>query len=439
MYPDDYLSSYEIIEEADGRAKIRSKIKATRCRHCDKDSVQSNGTVTKTVYDIDSRTGELVTIEATHYRYRCKNPDCKESFTLDVLPFKCFPDTPTEGRTSKSKSRDILNKAMDYLLLGSDANGDPITVTDAAKKYGYDRKVISTELHARVNASLKEHVSTNESCAQAAIVPFNYRGVRRCAVIGYIQKDVADELIPVLYDIRDRYNHEDLEEYLKEYRYQGVIVPEVTYLDMDETLINLVYKLYLEDYQSKYDSFFTGIIKDFVKKKIASTEAPDLPDDFGLRDSFRYYKRKLEANLYDKDLSESDDDLDDVLVDADFTQTDFYEILEAWMEEVQPAIIAEKLQPLYDTLYAYADSIDVSMSHYREDGVCPEDELAFVHHFHKRNVDFEEMRYRVHLLSKNNQNVSFQSLITGQYKPISRKTLRRYYIDLREINSLFKD
>ena len=91
------------------------------------------------------------------------------------------------------------------------------------------------------------------------------------------------------------------------------------------------------------------------------------------------------------------------------------------------------------TLYAYADSIDVSMSHYREDGVCPEDELTFVHHFHKRNVDFEEMRYRVHLLSKNNQNVSFQNLITGQYKPTSRKTLRRYYIDLREINLLFKD
>ena len=109
------------------------------------------------------------------------------------------------------------------------------------------------------------------------------------------------------------------------------------------------------------------------------------------------------------------------------------------MEEVQPDIIARKLQPLYEALYAYADSIDVSMSRYREDGLCPEDELKFVQFFHKRNVDFEEMRYRVHLLSNNHQNVSFQSLITGQYKPTSRKTLRRYYIDLRELNTLFKD
>ena len=107
------------------------------------------------------------------------------------------------------------------------------------------------------------------------IVPFVYRGIMRCAVMGYTQSDGEDSLRPVLYDIRDSYNHEDLEKYLKEYRYQGIIVPEVT--------------------------------------------------------------------------------------------------------------------------------------------------------------------YRVHCLSKNKQNISFQSLITGQYKPASRKTLQRYYIDLKELNALFKD
>ena len=195
----------------------------------------------------------------------------------------------------------------------------------------------------------------------------------------------------------------------------------------------------MEDYQSPYDSFFTGIIKDIVRKKINATEAPDLPKDFCLRDSFRYYKWKLEANLYDKELCEDDDDNDDVWVDADLVDKSFYEILDDWMEEVQPPIIAKKLKPLYDFLYEYADSIDISMMRYREDGVRPEDELAFVQHFHKSNVDFEEMRYRVHCLSKNKQNVSFQSLITGQYKPTERKTLRRYYIDIKELNELFKD
>ena len=439
MYPDDYLGSYEIIEESDGRAKIRSKIKATRCKHCDQDSVHGNGPIKKTVYDIDSRTGEIITIEAVHYRYRCENPNCGKSFTMEVLPFKCFPDTPTEGRTNKSKSRDILNQAMDYLLLGKDDNGNPVTIDEAAQKFGYDRKVIATELHARVNTVFEEHILSNEACAQAAIVPFVYRGIMRCAVMGYTQSDGEDSLRPVLYDIRDSYNHEDLEKYLKEYRYQGIIVPEVTYLDMDESIIELVYKLYMEDYQSPYDSFFTGIIKDIVRKKINSTEAPDLPKEYGIRDSFRYYKRKLEAKLYDKELLENDDELDDVLVDSDSTGISFYEILDDWMEEIQPDMVAERLRPLYDTLNEYADSIDTSMTRYREDGVCPEDELAFIQHFHKNNVDFEEMRYRVHCLSKNKQNISFQSLITGQYKPASRKTLQRYYIDLKELNALFKD
>lgn len=439
MYPDDYLGSYEILEESNGKAKIKCKIKPKRCWPCDHDAPRSNGAKTKTVYDIDQRTGNIIEIEVTHYQYRCKHPGCSSTFILDMLPAKCFPNKETEGRQKKSASRDILNAAMDYLLLGKDDNGNPVTAQDAADKFGYDRKVVSAELHARVNAALEEHILSNEICAQAAIVPFVYRGVMRCAIIGYIRGDGEDGFSPVLYDIRDSYNREDLEKYLKEYRYQGIIVPEVTYLDMDESIIELVYKLYMEDYQSPYDSFFTGIIKDIVRKKINATEAPDLPKDFCLRDSFRYYKRKLEANLYDKELCEGDDDNDDVLVDADLVDKSFYEILDDWMEEVQPPIIAKKLKPLYDFLYEYADSIDISMMRYREDGVCPEDELTFVQHFHKSNVDFEEMRYRIHCLSKNKQNISFQSLITGQYKPTSRKTLQRYYIDLRELNTLFKD
>ena len=439
MYPDDYLGSYEIMEESNGKAKIKCKIEPGRCKCCDQDSARRNGPKTKTVYDIDQRTGNIIEIEVIHYQYRCKHPDCKSTFIFDALPTRCFPHEEKEGRQKKSASRDVLNAAMDYFLLGKDDNGNPVTIDEAAQKFGYDRKVIATELHARVNTVFEEHILSNETCAQAAIVPFVYRGIMRCAVMGYNQKDGEDSLRPVLYDIRDSYNHEDLEKYLKEYRYQGIIVPEVTYLDMDESIIELVYKLYMEDYQSPYESFFTGIIKDIVRKKINATEAPDLPKDFCLRDSFRYYKRKLEANLYDKELCEDDDDNDDVWVDADLVDKSFYEILDDWMEEVQPPIIAKKLKPLYDFLYEYADSIDISMMRYREDGVCPEDELAFVQHFHKSNVDFEEMRYRVHCLSKNKQNVSFQSLITGQYKPTERKTLRRYYIDLKELNELFKD
>ena len=439
MYPDDYLGSYEITEESNGKAKIKCKIEPGRCKCCDQDSARRNGPKTKTVYDIDQRTGNIIEIEVTHYQYRCKHPDCKSTFIFDTLPAKCFPHEETEGRQKKSASRDVLNAAMDYFLLGKDDDGNPVTIDEAAQKYGYDRKVISTELHARVNTTLSEHILSNEVCAQAAIVPFNYRGVMRCAVIGYIQKDGGNDFNPVLYDIRDSYNREDLEKYLKEYRYQGIIVPEVTYLDMDESIIELVYKLYMEDYQSPYESFFTGIIKDIVRKKINSVEAPDLTDDYGIQDSFKYYKRKLEAKLYDKELFENDDELDDVLVDSDSTGISFYEILDDWMEEIQPDIVAHKLRPLYEFLNEYADSIDVSMTRYREDGVCPEDELAFVQHFHKNNVDFEEMRYRIHCLSKNKQNVSFQSLITGQYKPTSRKTLQRYYIDLRELNTLFKD
>lgn len=442
MYPDDYLSSYEIVEETDGRAKIRSKIKANRCRHCDQDSVQSNGIVKKTVYDIDSRTGEMITIEVEHYRYRCKNPDCKESFTLDVLPFKCFPDTPSEGRTNKSKSRDILNSAMDYLLLGSDENGNPVTVSAAAKKYGYDRKVLSTELHSRVNTTLNDYILSNEVCEQAALVPFMYRGIKRCAILGYTRDDINMPLRPVLYDIRDTYDHEDLVTYLKEFRFQNLITPKVTYLEMNADFIDMIHKFYIDVYQKKCDSIFIGIIKLSVKENIFSTSAGNLSHDFGLLESFYFYMRRLEAFLYDKILEESDDDTaSEILIDADFAQDDssFYDILDIWKDELIPEIVAKKLQPLYEKLYAFADLIDISMTHYREDGVCPEDELGFVQYFHQRNVDFAEMRYRVHLLSKNHQNVSFQSLITGQYKPSSHKTLRSYYIDLREINALFRD
>ena len=123
------------------------------------------------------------------YQYRCSHPGYKSSFVFDMLPTKCFPTEQTEERTSKSKSKDILIRAVDYLLFGADDDGQPVTVSDAAKKFGYDRKVISTELHARVNASLSEHILSNEACAQAPLVPFTYRGQRRCAVMGYARKE----------------------------------------------------------------------------------------------------------------------------------------------------------------------------------------------------------------------------------------------------------
>ncbi len=443
MYPDDYLDSYEIVEESDNKAKIRCKITPQRCRPCDHASPQSNGPRSKTVYDIDSRTREIVEIEAIHYQYRCSHHGCKSSFVLDALPTKCFPTEQTEGRTNKSKSRDILNSAMDYLLFGLDADGKPVTTTDAAKKYGYDRKVLSTELHARVNAALSEHVISNEPCAQAALVPFTYRGERRCAVMGYVRDDTSGKLRPVLYDIRDKYERDDLMAYLKEYRFQKLIVPEVTYLDMDDSLIDLVYKLYVEDYQNPHGAFFTGILKSLVKEKIAATTAGELPVQYAFRDTFSYFKRRLAANLDDKVLLDNDRIPGEyILADAGFAENekDFYDILDAWIEEVSPDIILEQLQPLYDFLYAFADSIDVSMTRYREDGVCPEGELGFIHYFHKRNLDFEEMRYRVHCLSKNKQNVPFKHLMNGQYQPpLPGKTLQRYYIDLCELNAMFRE
>lgn len=442
MYPDDYLNAYDIIEESDGKAKIKCKITPQRCRPCDHGAPQSNGPRTKTVYDIDQRTGNIIEIEVTHYQYRCSHPGCKSTFVFDMLPTKCFPTEQTEGRTNKSKSRDILNAAMDYMLLGSDDKGNPITASDAAKKYGYDRKVISTELHARVNATMSEHILSNESCAQAALVPFMYRGIMRCAVMGYVQRVPDEPLTPVLYDIRDSYNPDDLLAYLREYRYQGLIVPEVTYLDMDEAFIDLVYKLYVEDYQCPHESFYTGIVKSLVKDKICAVEPANLENRFGFKETFDFFKRRLGALLYDKDLSEGDDDTEDALIDSYFAseETDFYTILDTWMEEVTPDVVAKEFEPLYNLLYQYADSIDVSMTRYREDGVCPESELGFIKYFHKRNVDFSEMRYRVHCLSKNRQDVSFQQLIQGQYKPsVPGKSLQRYYIDLNELNELFQE
>ena len=63
MYPDDYLGSYEIMEESDGKAKIKCKIEPGRCKCCDQDSARRNGPKTKTVYDIDQRTGSIIEIE----------------------------------------------------------------------------------------------------------------------------------------------------------------------------------------------------------------------------------------------------------------------------------------------------------------------------------------------------------------------------------------
>ena len=441
MYPDDYLDSYEIVEESGTKVKIKCKIAPQRCRPCDHASPQSNGPRSKTVYDIDSRTGEIVEIEAIHYQYRCSHHGCKSSFVLDALPTKCFPTEPTEGRTSKSKSRDILNSAMDYLLFGLDADGKPVTTTDAAKKYGYDRKVLSTELHARVNAAMSEHILSNEACAQAALVPFTYRGERRCAVMGYVRNDTSGEFRPVLYDIRDKYERDDLMAYLKEYRSQGLVVPEITYTDMDDSFLDLIYKLYVEDYQNPHDEFLVGIVKSLVQEKINASSSKNLTNEFELKWTYNFFRRRLEAHILDKDLIDGPDD-SEVFIDADFAKQgmDFYDILDAWMEDIVPDVVAEELQPLYDTLYAFADSIDVSMTHYREDGVCPEGELGFIHYFHKRNLDFEEMRYRVHCLSKNKQNVPFKHLMNGQYQPpLPGKTLQRYYIDLRELNAMFQE
>lgn len=441
MYPDDYLGAYEIIEESDGKAKIKCKITPQRCRPCDHGAPQSNGPRTKTVYDIDQRTGNVIEIEVTHYQYRCSHPGCKSSFVFDMLPTKCFPTEQTEGRTSKSKSKDILNRAMDYLLFGADDDGQPVTVSDAAKKFGYDRKVISTELHARVNAALSEHILSNEACAQAALVPFTYRGQRRCAVMGYVKDDNGSALRPVLYDIRDKYEQDDLMAYLKEYRSQGLVVPEITYTDMDDSFLDLIYKLYVEDYQNPHDEFLVGIVKSLVGDKIKASSSKTLTNEFELKWTYDFFRRRLEAHLLDKDIIDGPDD-SEVFIDAEFAKQgmDFYDILDAWMEDIVPDVVAEELQPLYDTLYAFADSIDVSMTHYREDGVCPEGELGFVHYFHKRNLDFAEMRYRVHCLSKNKQQVPFQHLMNGQYQPpFSGKTLQRYYIDLRELNAIFQE
>ena len=73
-------------------------------------------------------------------------------------------------------------------------------------------------------------------------------------------------------------------------------------------------------------------------------------------------------------------------------------------------------------------------------GVHSECIVVTIHYFHKRNLDFEEMRYRVHCLSKNKQNVSFKHLMNGQYQPpLPGKTLQRYYIDLRELNAMFQE
>lgn len=441
MYPDDYLGAYEIIEESNGKAKIKCKITPQRCRPCDHGAPQSNGPRTKTVYDIDQRTGNVIEIEVTHYQYRCSHPGCKSSFVFDMLPTKCFPTEQTEGRTSKSKSKDILNRAMDYLLFGADDDGQPVTVSDAAKKFGYDRKVISTELHARVNAAMSEHILSNETCAQAAMVPFTYRGERRCAIMGYVRDDSSSVLRPVLYDIRDKYERDDLLAYLKEYRSQGLVVPEITYTDMDDSFLDLIYKLYVEDYQNPHDEFFVGIIKSIVGDKIKASSTKNLTSEFELKWTYDFFRRRLEAHLLDKDIIDGPDD-SEVFIDAEFAKQgmDFYDILDAWMEDIVPDAVAEELQPLYDTLYAFADSIDVSMTHYREDGVCPEGELGFVHYFHKCNLDFAEMRYRVHCLSKNKQNVPFKHLMNGQYQPpFSGKTLQRYYIDLRELNEMFQE
>ena len=92
----------------------------------------------------------------------------------------------------------------------------------------------------------------------------------------------------------------------KDFRFQNLITPKVTYLEMNADFIDMIHKFYIDVYQKNYDSTFIGIIKLSVKENIFSTSAGNLSHDFGLLESFYFYMRRLEAFLYDKILEESD-------------------------------------------------------------------------------------------------------------------------------------
>lgn len=118
----------------------------------------------------------------------------------------------------------------------------------------------------------------------------------------------------------------------------------------------------------------------------------------------------------------------------------FEDILKNWWEAINHHGIMVSIKPLYKDLQEHTDGIDLAMQLFRDDQLYPEKDFPFVQYFHQRNVQFEEMRYRVLSLSQNKQNVSFQELITGKYvPPFARKTIQNHYVDLRTLNQMYAE
>ena len=397
MFPDDY-KAYEVIEESEGMAVLKSTVGATRCHCCDVGKVESKGAARPiTVSDIDSRTGEIIELQIIHRRYKCNNPECQKTFTVDVLPSKCFPNrnaqetpTKTKGRETKTVSVDILQTAMDTMLNDVDSSGNPYTITAVAEKYGLDERVVSAELNRRVTQAIDDHIASLAACEELALVPFEYRKQECCIIIGYLW-DNDEGLKPVLYDIRDKYNVADLQAFMKMHRFQGVKVPIYTFTKMDSSFVDMVESIYKNEYQVSDRAYRTGILRDSAKTEIVNFE-PIRELDFRDQIYLKVVRRRLELAI---DLKE---------------------------------------------LEIHTEGIDLAMQLFRDDQLYPEKDFPFVQYFHQRNVRFEEMRYRVLCMARNKQNVSFQSLVAGTYvPPRAGQTIQNHYVDLNMLNQMYAE
>ena len=441
MFPDDY-KAYEVIEESEGMAVLKSTVGATRCHCCDVGKVESKGAARPiTVSDIDSRTGEIIELQIIHRRYKCNNPECQKTFTVDVLPSKCFPnrnaqETPkkTNGRETKTVSVDILQTAMDTMLNDVDSSGNPYTITAVAEKYGLDERVVSAELNRRVTQAIDDHIASLAACEELALVPFEYRKQECCIIIGYLW-DNDEGLKPVLYDIRDKYNVADLQAFMKMHRFQGVKVPIYTFTKMDSSFVDMVESIYKNEYQVSDRAYRTGILRDSAKTEIVNFE-PIRELDFRDQIYLKVVRRRLELAIDLKELDD-DDNITDIDPEDDIC---FEEMLSDWWASINHHDIMWAIKPLHKELEIHTEGIDLAMQLFRDDQLYPEKDFPFVQYFHQRNVRFEEMRYRVLCMARNKQNVSFQSLVAGTYvPPRAGQTIQNHYVDLNMLNQMYAE